>query len=501
MSRNKKDDSDLETDDEDNSSSFEYKKPKKSKKKRKTKRKHTKKRDKRNKSKSEDEDDTSDTEDSNDSKKNDKKYKSDSNEYEEDEDEINMLSPVDSPLGINVPSPSSLPQKKDRISEDEDNKKDTKKDTKKEKEKEREKEREKENERGKDNKSKSKIELSPVNTKTQNNTNTKKIASSNNSNIFNTDNTSNTAKSGIIVEAKKEYTLHLHLLIDDFFCDEFEMLYQHCMKTVKPPENPVNDFLTRLRRIPIASDHYKARILDRFKKAGGDEDVLLGILKALFITHVQLLLAIRTDADKKSFQLCVPPAKDFLFQCMIEIAKGLYDLYASNENAHQKNMSIIKNAIEQAVTKHIPIKQILYSFRDKPGNTGSVMIIPCTPINVPHSQLPSTKDMIRSPIITSNTPIHTLTPKNTNQSVSLKEPKIKEDATVKQLNENGSEKVDTESEDNTSENSESEEKKHLLADDIPTKIEDSIEGEVKTIRTKNKEVSERQGSKELRIRL
>ena len=75
---------------------------------------------------------------------------------------------------------------------------------------------------------------------------------------------------------------------------------------------PIKDFLKRLKRIPGGSDHYKARILERFRKTGGDEITLLGILKALFISHVQLLLSIRTESDKNAFQLDIPPIRDFL---------------------------------------------------------------------------------------------------------------------------------------------------------------------------------------------
>ena len=330
----------------------------------------------------------------------------------------------------------------------------------------------------------------------------------------------NSTKASIIVEAKKEYTLHLHLLIDSFFCDEFETLYQHCIRTVQPPDSPIKDFLKRLKRIPIASDHYKARILERFRKSGGDEVTLLGILKALFISHVQLLLSIRVDSDKKAFQLDIPPIKDFLFECMIEIAKGLYELYTSNspDKSQHKNTIIIRQAIEQAVTKHIPIKQILFSFRDNPNNPNNIMVIPCTPI-VNSSNAPSLNfggNLIRSPVVgPSWVPPSTPSLFNNNnnsgynvsyntgqnnqdvQPVNLKEQKVKDNAKLKQ--------VDDGSDDGSYDGDKfhNPKDKRGIFNEVPSpsKNDESNENEFKTIRTRNDVTTERQGSKELKIKM
>ena len=327
----------------------------------------------------------------------------------------------------------------------------------------------------------------------------------------------NSTKASIIVEAKKEYTLHLHLLIDSFFCDEFETLYQHCIRTVKPPDNPINDFLKRLKRIPISSDHYKSRILDRFKKSGGDEVTLLGILKALFISHVQLLLSIRIDSDKKAFQLDIPPIKDFLFQCMIEIAKGLYELYTSNspDKSHHKNTIIIKESIEQAVTKHIPIKQILFSFRDNPDNPNNITVIPCTPIVNSSNSLPTNRlnnaTFIRSPVVNSNwvppsTPaLYSQSSSNNKsgaftqyhqvQQVNLKSQKVNENATLTQVEDELSEDIVSGKDSRD---------KHGIFNEIPSPSSSSKNdesSEYKTIKTKNSSTTERQGSKEFKIAL
>ena len=300
-------------------------------------------------------------------------------------------------------------------------------------------------------------------------------------------------KAELIVEAKKEYTTHLHLMIDNFFYDEFESLYQHCLKTPQSHENPLKDFLTRLRRIPAASDHYKARIIDRFKKAGGDEITLIGLLKALFITHVQLLLSIRTDSNKNAFQVDIPPIKEFLFQCMIEVAKGLYEMYSSNtERNYQKNMGVIKQAIEQAVVKHIPIKQILFSFREDNANPNNVTIIPCTPIMNHYNT--SMGNMLRSPVVNQNWIPHTPLYYSDMQAVNLKEQKMKEDIELKQIDEFSDKEED-----------EKENEKNKLFGEGSSPPSPSIESESNEIRTiktgKQNEVSESHGSKELNIKL
>lgn len=299
-------------------------------------------------------------------------------------------------------------------------------------------------------------------------------------------------KAELIVEAKKEYTAHLHLLIDNFFYDEFEALYQHCLKTPQS-ENPLKDFLSRLRRIPAASDHYKARIIDRYKKSGGDENTLIGLLKALFITHVQLLLSIRTDANKKAFQVDIPQIKDFLFQCMTEIAKGLYELYSSNSDRnYQKNMIVIKQAIEQAVTKHIPIKQILFSFREDNSNPNNVTIIPCTPIISSYNSS-TLGNMIRSPVVNQTWIPHSPMTHSEHVSVNLKEQKVKDDATLTQIDDL------SDKDDDFKQN----EAKAMLKDTSPPSPSiESESNEIRTIRTGNdNEINERQGSKELNIKL
>jgi len=173
-----------------------------------------------------------------------------------------------------------------------------------------------------------------------------------------------------LVETKKEYTIHLINALTP-------LIYQGIQSIYDDVKNNVNDndelklFQSVLRKIPLWSDYIINKETSRILKDAEKGDIIEDLIKAVIKSNLMILTNTPPDKkDKLRIKHDITTIK-FIHNSYIEVARNIfqnpylfYHKYTSFElkkNQREAN-DIIKNSIEQAIRKILPMNIILQNY-------------------------------------------------------------------------------------------------------------------------------------------
>lgn len=136
------------------------------------------------------------------------------------------------------------------------------------------------------------------------------------------------------------------------------------------------------------------------------------LIKAVILTHVRILSAVRVGSGHKTIKLNIPKANNFIHQCYIEAARMMFQnpylfTHKAKEIDIHQNMKaaldLIKQAIEQAIQNVLPTQQILNEYLDEhpfeqPQEAGGHVVLPEEDIaqHISPHEMASVKEMVKA---------------------------------------------------------------------------------------------------------
>ena len=178
-----------------------------------------------------------------------------------------------------------------------------------------------------------------------------------------------------LVETKKEYTIHLINILTPMMYQGIQSIYDDVNKINNKDELKL--FQNLLRQIPSWNDYIINKETSRILKEADKGDLIESLLQAVIKSNIMILT--NTPPEKKN-KLRIKhdiTINKFIHNAYIEIARNIfqnpylfYNKYTSYElkkNQREAN-EIIKNSIEQAIRKILPMNFILQNYT---GNTFS----------------------------------------------------------------------------------------------------------------------------------
>ncbi len=179
----------------------------------------------------------------------------------------------------------------------------------------------------------------------------------------------------ILVDAKKEYTKHIYTLLGPIILSGFQNIYDNCRDECekKGDQHLLTYFQDTLKEIPKWNQDVINQEYDRIVQEDNC-DLLDDLVKAVFLFHIKILSSVSMSEKPKKVQLEIPSTKRFIHHCYIEASKDvnrnpflfdhLIDDYQYRLNV--KDIAIlIQGAIENAITKLVPIRSILAQYMRK----------------------------------------------------------------------------------------------------------------------------------------
>jgi hypothetical protein len=184
------------------------------------------------------------------------------------------------------------------------------------------------------------------------------------------------AKLAILTDAKQEYSLQLLNILKTPICTGLKFLYDESKKKCIS-ENRFNEVLAEfqdyLSQVRLWSQDMIENEYHRIEDESGC-DFIKELITAVFMSHTQILQAIRNDNYKsKQTQIDVPKPEHFIHKCYINSAREFYKnpffFYDGPEISpieRQKNIpqceSIIATAISETIRQLLPVRRILKTY-------------------------------------------------------------------------------------------------------------------------------------------
>ncbi len=184
------------------------------------------------------------------------------------------------------------------------------------------------------------------------------------------------AKLAILTDAKQEYSLQLVNILKTPICTGLRFLYDESKKKCIS-ENRFNEVLAEfqdyLSQVRLWSQDMIENEYHRIEEESGC-DFIKELITAVFMSHTQILQAIRNDNYKsKQTQIDVPKPEHFIHKCYINSAREFYKnpffFYDGPEMSpieRQKNIpqceSIIATAISETIRQLLPVRRILKTY-------------------------------------------------------------------------------------------------------------------------------------------
>ena len=169
---------------------------------------------------------------------------------------------------------------------------------------------------------------------------------------------------GILVEAKKEYTHQLCMLMCPVMIGVFQDMYEEAVRMSKN-KKPLLQFQALLRDVPNWSNAMSKKHEDNIvNRCAWFSD----LLAAVFVSHVKILSSVRLRSDSKKISLKLPNNGVFIQTCYNNCAKGLYNdpyVYHEEMSEHVRDEQLTKrlsDCIENTVKELIPVQQILSTY-------------------------------------------------------------------------------------------------------------------------------------------
>lgn len=185
----------------------------------------------------------------------------------------------------------------------------------------------------------------------------------------------------VLVDAKKEYTKKLVNVLALPIYQGIQSIYEQAKQASDEAnhQNYLRTFQILLREVPrwnqdiIDTEHNRIVLETKC-------NWLNNLIRAVFISHVKVLSAVRMGGGYKKIKLNVPSSSKFVHTCYVEAARAFYKnpYLLSHDVADikvHKNMvealGLIKDAIKDAIERLIPFQQIIYEYVDHPDNISS----------------------------------------------------------------------------------------------------------------------------------
>ena len=177
----------------------------------------------------------------------------------------------------------------------------------------------------------------------------------------------------VLVDAKNEYMLQLtNTITPHLYTGTLNKIYNKAAKQCDPDEDITLIFKQLLKEVPKWNQDVIADIT-KYVIDKSQCDWLDDLLTAVFISNARILTAVRTQTPKnKRLNLTIPTTEHFIHHCYIEVAREMYKnpyLFAtedmSNSDRHRNlrdTLELIKECIEQAVRKLLPVQTILKQY-------------------------------------------------------------------------------------------------------------------------------------------
>jgi hypothetical protein len=173
-----------------------------------------------------------------------------------------------------------------------------------------------------------------------------------------------------IVETKKEYTTNLINIITPFLYEGFKSIYDEAIKVSNHKEE-LKTFQIFLQRILNWKDEIIMAETKRILLDSGCSDILEDLLKAVIKSNIMVLTNTPPDKKNKLQINYIIEFNKFIHYSYIESAKAIFQnpfLFLHNipDNEKSRNkketIELIKNCIEEAIRKMIPLDLILKEY-------------------------------------------------------------------------------------------------------------------------------------------
>lgn len=178
----------------------------------------------------------------------------------------------------------------------------------------------------------------------------------------------------LIVDAKKELTLHLIDLLRPHIYDGFKSLWVTC----KGKTNALWDFQEKLEGIPVWNQDIIDREFQRIMSKK-DMDFLDKLLDMIYIGHTKTFNSLNnTNSEKIKITLDLPNSKHFIHRCYITVARELWQKprlmddrektigfsryhYTIQQNT-ETCLDIITKSISKTIRELMPLKSMLEAY-------------------------------------------------------------------------------------------------------------------------------------------
>jgi len=168
----------------------------------------------------------------------------------------------------------------------------------------------------------------------------------------------------ILVEAKKEYTEQLCLLIGPAAIEVFENMFIEAQKLSKNRKT-----LLKYQELLKDVQNWNEGLCNQHTRNICDRCAWFNdLLAAVFVSSVKILSAVRLNSTNKKISIKMPTNDLFLHTCYKNIAKDLYKdpyVFTHNLSLNERNDKLyqrICTQIDVSIKELIPVQQILKTY-------------------------------------------------------------------------------------------------------------------------------------------
>lgn len=162
-------------------------------------------------------------------------------------------------------------------------------------------------------------------------------------------------KGSIILQAQKEVQGHTHEFLVQPILAIFDAVYHDVMKE----DGGLTSFQKQLRQVPAWSQLQVDKVVQSIEASC---NFLSELITALFLSHIKILSSIKINKIP-SLRVKVPRHGKFIHAVLIESARQYYeDPFIFRRNDNPSKARVVMNAIESAVRKFLPLKDILNAY-------------------------------------------------------------------------------------------------------------------------------------------
>jgi len=169
-----------------------------------------------------------------------------------------------------------------------------------------------------------------------------------------------------LVEAKAEYTKHLHDVLQDIVYDKFVDIFNTTKEDTKNSSELLMNFQMNLREVPLWNSN---QIQEEHEKVINDNVCpwFSDLLAAIFVSTVKILTSVKMNKSKHKVQIKMPKTEEFIHKVYSLTAHRLFDdpyLFSTSKysntikNKHEV-VPIISHCIEETIRTMLPFQSIL----------------------------------------------------------------------------------------------------------------------------------------------